>query len=91
MASVGVDDAATSDHATIVFRVVGDGKTLWKSPGMKRGQAARTVDYVKPAALAAMTASGTLAGRPYLSMPATGIPQGYRADFGAATGGTRRR
>jgi alpha-galactosidase len=44
MASVGVDDAATSDHATIAFRVVGDGKTLWKSPGMKRGQPARQVD-----------------------------------------------
>ena len=44
MASVGVDDAATSDQATIVFRVVGDGKTLWKSPGMKRGQAARPVE-----------------------------------------------
>jgi alpha-galactosidase len=44
MASVGVDDAATSDQATIVFRVVGDGRTLWKSPGMKRGQAARTVE-----------------------------------------------
>ncbi len=44
MASVGVDDAATSDQATIVFRVVADGKTLWKSPGMKRGQAARPVE-----------------------------------------------
>src|ERR1019366_2991908 len=42
VASVGVDDAATSDQATIVFRVVGDGKTLWKSPGMKRGQPAQT-------------------------------------------------
>jgi len=44
MTSVGVDDAATSDQATIVFRVVGDGKTLWKSPGTKRGQPARTVE-----------------------------------------------
>ena len=43
-AFVGVDDAATSDRATITFRVIGDGKTLWKSPGMKRGQPARTVD-----------------------------------------------
>jgi len=42
--SVGVDDAATSDQATITFRVIGDGKTLWKSPGMKRGQAARKVE-----------------------------------------------
>ena len=44
MTFVGVDDAATSDQATITFRVVGDGKTLWKSPGMKRGQAARKVE-----------------------------------------------
>ena len=44
MTSVGVDDAATSDHAAITFRVIGDGKTLWKSPGMKRGQAARKVE-----------------------------------------------
>ena len=44
MAFVGVDDAATSDHATITFQVVGDGKTLWESPGMKRGQPARKVD-----------------------------------------------
>ena len=44
MAFVGVDDAATSDQATITFRVVGDGKTLWKSPGMKRGQPARKVE-----------------------------------------------
>ncbi len=44
LAFVGVDDAATSDQATITFRVVGDGKTLWKSPGMKRGQPARQVE-----------------------------------------------
>ena len=51
-------------------------------------QSTGSVDYVKPAALATMTTSGQLAGRPYVSMPATGIPQGYRADFGAAPGGT---
>ena len=51
-------------------------------------QASQNVDYVKPAALATMTTSRLLAGRSYLSMPATGIPQGYRADFGATTGGT---
>ena len=43
-AFVGVDDAATSDQATITFRVVGDGKTLWKSPGMKRGQPAQKAE-----------------------------------------------
>ncbi len=51
-------------------------------------QASSSVDYVKPAALATMTTNGILAGRPYLSMPATGIPQGYRADFGTTPGGT---
>jgi hypothetical protein len=53
-------------------------------------QASSTVDYVKPAALATMATSGILAGRPYLSMPATGIPQGYRADFGTTNGGTTK-
>jgi alpha-galactosidase len=43
-AFVGVDDAATSDQAIITFRVVGDGKTLWKSPGMKRGQPAQKAE-----------------------------------------------
>ena len=50
-------------------------------------QATSSVDYVKPAALATMTTSGILAGRPYLGMPSTGIPQSYRADFGTAPGG----
>ena len=53
-------------------------------------QASQSVDYVKPAALATMTTSRLLAGRTYLSMPSTGIPQGYRADFGTAAGGTTR-
>jgi hypothetical protein len=51
-------------------------------------QAANAVDYVKPAALATMTTSGVLAGRPYASMPSTGIPQAYQADFGSTAGGT---
>ncbi|HUZ09668.1 MAG TPA: discoidin domain-containing protein [Acidimicrobiales bacterium] len=51
-------------------------------------QAGQSVDYVKPAALATMTTSGLLAGRPYLSMPSIGIPQAYRADFGTTPGGT---
>ena len=53
-------------------------------------QASNTVDYVKPSALATMTTSRLLAGRPYLSMPATGIPQGYRADFGTTAGGATK-
>jgi hypothetical protein len=50
-------------------------------------QAADGDDYVKPAALATMTASAEVADRPYLSMPSTGIPQTYEANFGAPTGG----
>jgi len=53
-------------------------------------QASQSVDYVKPAALATMTTSRLLAGRPYLSMPSIGIPQGYRADFGTTAGGATR-
>ncbi|HEY4927769.1 MAG TPA: discoidin domain-containing protein, partial [Acidimicrobiales bacterium] len=53
-------------------------------------QASNTVDYVKPSALATMTTSGVLAGRHYRSMSSTGIPQGYRADFGATAGGTTK-
>ncbi len=44
LAFVGVDDGATSDHASISFRVVGDGKVLFRVSGMKRGQAARKVE-----------------------------------------------
>jgi len=51
-------------------------------------QSTSSDDYVKPAALATMTASGALAGRPYLSMPDTGIPQSYQADFGPTSGGS---
>ena len=53
-------------------------------------QASNTDDYVKPAALATMATSSEIAGRPYLSMPATGIPQTYEASFGAASGGHDR-
>ena len=52
-------------------------------------QASSADDYVKPAALATMTTDPEmLAHRPYLSMPATGIPQTYEASFGATAGGT---
>ncbi len=51
-------------------------------------QSTSSVDYVKPAALSTMTTTGLLAGRPYASMPDTGIPHAYRADFGTAAGGT---
>jgi alpha-galactosidase len=44
LAFVGVDDNAGSDHATISFRVIGDGRTLWITRGMKRGIPARKVD-----------------------------------------------
>jgi hypothetical protein len=45
-------------------------------------QASEVVDYLKPAGLAAMTASNAVAARPYLGMPSTGIPQTYQALFG---------
>jgi hypothetical protein len=38
-------------------------------------------DWVKPAALAAMATANELAGRNYLSMPSTGIPDTYEAMF----------
>ena len=41
---VGVDDAAGSDQARITFKVIGGGKTLWKSGPMKLGQPAKQVD-----------------------------------------------
>lgn len=43
-ARVGVDDAASSDRASVVFKVVGDGRRLWSSGVMRRGQPAKTVD-----------------------------------------------
>ncbi|MBM3855459.1 MAG: melibiase, partial [Verrucomicrobia bacterium] len=42
-ASVGVDDAA-GPSASVVFQIVADGKRLFGSGPMKRGQAARAVD-----------------------------------------------
>ncbi len=39
-------------------------------------------DYVKPAALATMETSNQIAARPFVSTPATGIPQTYEATFG---------
>ncbi len=53
-------------------------------------QASSTDDYVKPSALALMEASSELAGRTLTSMPQTGIPQSYEADFSAASGGSTR-
>ncbi len=50
-------------------------------------QASNTDDFVKPAALSSMAAASELAGRPYRSMPSTGIPQTYEAAFGPTSGG----
>lgn len=44
LASVGVDDAAGSERASVVFQVVGDGRELWNSGVMRRGAPAKTVD-----------------------------------------------
>jgi hypothetical protein len=43
-AEVGVDDDAGPSGGTVVFTVVGNGKQLWTSGIIKRGQAAKTVD-----------------------------------------------
>lgn len=43
-AFVGVDDAAGSGQANVAFRIIGDGKVLWKSGTMKLGQPAKKVD-----------------------------------------------
>ena len=42
-AQVGLDDEATAD-GSVEFSLESDGKTLWKSGVMKRGDAAKTVD-----------------------------------------------
>jgi alpha-galactosidase len=44
LAFVGVDDAAKSQAASITFKVLGDGRTLWQSSLMKGGQSAQSVD-----------------------------------------------
>jgi len=49
-------------------------------------QASDTDDYVKPAALATMVTANQISGRPYVSMPQTGIPQTYQAEFGPGSG-----
>lgn len=44
VAWVGVDDNAGQGKGTVIFRVIGDGKTLYRSPVMKAGDAPRPVD-----------------------------------------------
>ncbi len=41
---VGVDDNARGQEASITFKVIGDGKTLFKTDAMRLGQAAEKVD-----------------------------------------------
>ena len=43
-ASVGVDDGAPNEAASVCFTIVGDDKKLWTSGPMKRGEAAKHVD-----------------------------------------------
>jgi len=45
-------------------------------------------DFVKPAALAAMTASSAIGDRPYLATISTGIPHVYAMSFGAVPEGS---
>lgn len=44
LAVVGVDDATTSDSASLAFQIAGDGRKLWDSGVLRRGQPAKTVD-----------------------------------------------
>jgi len=44
VAFVGVDNEVRGRPATVVFRVLGDGKPLWSSGLMKQGQAAKKID-----------------------------------------------
>ncbi|MCX6898343.1 MAG: NPCBM/NEW2 domain-containing protein [Verrucomicrobia bacterium] len=44
LASVGVDDGAPNEAASACFIIIGDGKKLWTSGAMKRGEAAKAVD-----------------------------------------------
>ncbi len=43
-AEAGVDDQALNTAGSVVFRITGDGATLWESPVMKAGTAAIPVD-----------------------------------------------
>ena len=43
-AKVGVDDGAGSGNGSVAFKVVGDNKTLWQSPVMHAGDAAREIN-----------------------------------------------
>src|SRR5436190_9889771 len=43
-AKVGVDDEVTNGNGSVVFKVVGDKKTLWQSPVMRAGDKAREID-----------------------------------------------
>lgn len=51
-------------------------------------QGASEPDFVKPAALAAMTASSAIEGRPFTGFSETGIPHAYAAIFGSRPGGS---
>lgn len=43
LASVGIDDEVTDGNPAVEFKVIGDGKELWKSGIMRRGNAAKEV------------------------------------------------
>lgn len=43
-AAVGVDDATGDAKASVTFKIVGDGRTLWQSGTLKMGDPAKSVD-----------------------------------------------
>ncbi|HTY35764.1 MAG TPA: NPCBM/NEW2 domain-containing protein [Bacteroidota bacterium] len=44
LASVGVDDNTKERKGSVEFRIIGDGKNLWRSGIMKSGEAAKSLD-----------------------------------------------
>ena len=42
VASVGIDDELNNNDAKVEFFVIGDGKELWKSDGLKKGDGVKS-------------------------------------------------
>ena len=82
-ALVGVDDDARVNAASVVFRVVGDGRTLWKSGVMKLGQAPQRVDVKLKGVQSLTLGGGRCAGRHQLRPRRLGQRQ-VRSDRRAA-------
>jgi hypothetical protein len=69
VASVGVDDAAGADQASVEFRLIGDGQLLWSSGTLRKGEPAKPV-------------SVDLAGVQYLTLELADAGDGISGDWG---------